>query len=132
MNRQAIFETGLPCSHARTVFGDSLNTSHCERMNLSIRMGMRRRTRLTNGFSKSHEHHEAALALFFCHYNYVAKHGTLKTTPAVAAKLTDHQWSVAEMIERTANYVKPEPPKVTLAQVLEQLGLEDDSETTNN
>ncbi len=110
----------------------SLNTSHCERMNLSIRMGMRRFTRLTNGFSKSHEHHEAALALFFCHYNYVAKHGTLRTTPAVAAKLTDRPWTVAEMIERTANYVKPEPPKVTLAQVLEQLGLQDDdSESTN-
>jgi transposase-like protein/IS1 family transposase len=88
-----------------------INTSHSERLNLSIRMGMRRFTRLTNGFSRSHAHHEAAIALFFMHYNFCAKHGTLKTTPAVAAKLTDKQWTVAEMIERTANYRKPEPPK---------------------
>jgi hypothetical protein len=110
----------------------SLNTSHCERMNLSIRMGLRRFTRLTNGFSKSHAHHEAAVALFFMHYNYVAKHGTIKTTPAVAAGLTDHKWTVAEMIERTASYVKPAPKASTLAEVIESLGLhDDDSETTN-
>jgi transposase-like protein/IS1 family transposase len=108
----------------------AMNTSHCERMNLSIRMGMRRFTRLTNGFSKSHLHHEAALALFFMHYNYVAKHGTLKTTPAVAAKLTDKPWTVAEMIERTANYSPPAPKMPTLADVLEALGLEDSENGT--
>lgn len=89
---------------------DRINTSHSERFNLSIRMGMRRFTRLTNGFSRSYAHHEAAIALFFCHYNFCAVHGTLGTTPAVTAKLTDKQWTVAEMIERTASYRKPEPP----------------------
>jgi len=109
----------------------SLNTSHCERMNLSIRMGLRRFTRLTNGFSKSRAHHEAAIALLFMHYNYCVKHGTIKTTPAVAAGLTDRKWTVAEMIERTASYVKPEPKSPTLAEVIEALGIEDDSESTN-
>jgi hypothetical protein len=47
-------------------------------------------------------HHKAALALFFMHYNYVQRHGTLMT-PAVKAGLVDHQWTVAEIIERTAN-----------------------------
>lgn len=114
----------------KTVAGNpdeaGLNTSHCERMNLSIRMGLRRFTRLTNGFSKSQAHHEAAIALLFMHYNYVVKHGTTKKTPAVAAGLTDHQWTVAEMIERTASYVKPEPKMPTLAEVIEALGLPDE------
>lgn len=65
---------------------------------------------MTNGFSKSLIHHEAALALFFCHYNFVARHGTIKTTPAVASGLTDHQWTVAEMVERVASY-SPAPQK---------------------
>jgi len=84
-------------------------------------MGMRRFTRLTNGFSRSHAHHEAALALFFMHYNYAQEHGTLKTTPAVAANLADRQWTVAELIERTASYVKPAPVIPTLAQAIEIL-----------
>lgn len=105
---------------------DRINTSHSERFNLSIRMGMRRFTRLTNGFSRSHDHHEAALALFFCYYNFCAKHGTLKTTPAIAAGLTQERWTVAEMIERTANYVKPEPK---LADVIADLP-DDDGSTT--
>src|SRR6185369_8387585 len=88
---------------------DRINTSHSERFNLSIRMGMRRFTRLTNGFSRSHAHHEAALALFFCQYNYVQRHGTLKMTPAMAAGISDHQWTVAEMIEQTRQ--SPEPPR---------------------
>jgi hypothetical protein len=104
---------------------DRINTSHSERFNLSIRMGMRRFTRLTNGFSRSFDHHDAALALFFMHYNYVATHGTLGTTPAVAAGLADKQWTVAEMIERTANYRKPEPPKFDLAAFVDSLPDED-------
>lgn len=62
--------------------------------------------------------HEAALALFFMHYNFCQRHGTLKTTPAVAAGLTQEKWTVAEMIERTANYV---PPQTTLADRIEAL-----------
>jgi transposase-like protein/IS1 family transposase len=100
---------------------DRINTSHSERFNLSIRMGMRRFTRLTNGFSRSHAHHEAALALFFMHYNYCAMHGTLGTTPAVAAGLAQEQWTVAEMIERTANYRKPEPQPPTWGEFLDTL-----------
>jgi IS1 family transposase len=89
---------------------DRINTSHSERFNLSTRLGLRRFTRLTNGFSRSYTHHEAMIALFFMHYNYCQRHGTLRTTPAVKAGLAEHQWTVAEMIERTANYQKAEPP----------------------
>jgi hypothetical protein len=79
-----------------------------------------------------HADSEAAIALLFMHYNYCVKHGTIKTTPAVAAGLTDHKWTVAEMIERTANYIPPTPKRITLAEVIEALGLEgDDSESTN-
>jgi len=77
-------------------------TSHVERANLTIRMGLRRFTRLTNAFSKKLRNHEAAIALFFAHYNYCRKHRTLKTTPAVASKLTDHVWSVRQLLENVA------------------------------
>jgi IS1 family transposase len=60
-------------------------TSHIERQNLSIRMGLRRFTRLTNAFSKKLENHEAALGLYFAYYNWCRVHSTLKTTPAVAS-----------------------------------------------
>ena len=77
-------------------------TSHCERYNLSIRTSVKRMARLTLGFSKKLRNHEAALALFFMYYDYCKVHGTLKTTPAVAHGLTDHVWSVREMLERIA------------------------------
>lgn len=86
---------------------DRMCTSHVERGNLTIRMGMRRFTRLTNGFSKKFENHQAALGLHFALYNYVTKHGTLKTTPAHAAGITDGKWSVAELIDRTKDYSPP-------------------------
>lgn len=78
-------------------------TSYIERSNLSIRMGVRRMTRLTNAFSKKVENHEMALALFFCYYNFCRVHRTLKTTPAVAAGLAVKTWSVRELLERLAN-----------------------------
>nr|WP_254507839.1 hypothetical protein [Anatilimnocola floriformis] len=110
----------------RTIAGkpdeSRMNTSHSERFNLTIRMGMRRFTRLTNGFSKSHEHHEAALALFFMHYNYVAMHGTIKSTPAQAAGLADRQWTIAEMIEAVGTYVKPEPKRPSIIEAIERIG----------
>jgi transposase-like protein/IS1 family transposase len=87
---------------------DRMNTSHVERHNLSIRMGLRRFTRLTNGFSRKQLNHEAALGLYFAHYNFVARHGTLKTTPAVAAGIASRQMTVAELIERTADYNPPQ------------------------
>ena len=59
-------------------------------------------TRLTNAFSKKWENHEAALALFFAYYNFCRVHSTIKTTPAVKAGLTDHAWSVKELLEAVA------------------------------
>jgi IS1 family transposase len=73
-------------------------TSHVERQNLSMRMGMRRFTRLTNGFSKKVGNHEAAIAVYFMHYNYCRIHQTLRITPAMAAGLTDHVWEIEEVI----------------------------------
>jgi len=77
---------------------DKVCTSHAERHNLTIRMQVRRMTRLTNGFSKKWENHEAALALFFAAYNFCRVHMTLKTTPAVATGLADHVWNVEELL----------------------------------
>lgn len=82
-------------------------TSHVERNNLTMRMWMRRFTRLTMGFSKKLENHEAALGLYFACYNFVVKHGTIKTTPAVAAGIADAPWTAADLIERTACYNPP-------------------------
>ncbi len=78
-------------------------TSHVERSNLTIRMGIRRFTRLTNGFSKKCENHEAALGLFFAYYNFCRTHKTTKTSPAVAHGIAQHVWTVRELIERTVN-----------------------------
>jgi transposase-like protein/IS1 family transposase len=88
---------------------DRVCTSHVERHNLSMRMGMRRFTRLTNGFSRKLENHDAALGLYFAAYNFVTKHGTIKTTPAVAAGIASKPWTVAELIDRTADYNPPKP-----------------------
>jgi IS1 family transposase len=75
-----------------------ISTSYVERQNLSMRMGMRRFTRLTNGFSKKLENHIAANALYFLHYNFARIHRTLRVTPAMAAGLADHVWSVEEVV----------------------------------
>lgn len=77
-------------------------TSHVERANLTIRMGNRRMTRLTNGFSKKWANHRASLALTFAYYNFCRVHSTLKMTPAMKAGLEDHPWTLAELIERTS------------------------------
>jgi IS1 family transposase len=74
-------------------------TSHVERQNLTMRMSMRRMNRLTNGFSKKLENLKAAIALHFAYYNYVRVHQTLRTTPAMAAQLTDHVWSFQEFLD---------------------------------
>ncbi len=76
------------------------STSHVERHNLTIRMQNRRFTRLTNGHSKKIENHVHSLALFFMYYNYCRKHQSLKgETPAMTAALTDHVWTVEELID---------------------------------
>jgi IS1 family transposase len=77
-------------------------TSHVERQNLSIRMGMRRMTRLTNAFSKKWANLKAAYAVWFAFYNFCRVHHTLRCTPAMAAGVADHIWSVEELVEAIA------------------------------
>jgi IS1 family transposase len=80
-----------------------ISTSYVERQNLTMRMGMRRFTRLTNGFSKKLDNHMAAIALHFMHYNFARPHKTLANpyprTPAMAADVADHIWSLHEIAE---------------------------------
>jgi IS1 family transposase len=81
----------------------SISTSHIERFNLTVRMTLRRFTRLTNGHSKSLKHHTAMQALFVAWYNFARKHESLKgQTPAMASNLTDHVWTIKELIEKAA------------------------------
>jgi IS1 family transposase len=75
-----------------------VSTSHVERANLTIRMMNRRFTRLTNAFSKKIENHIHAFSLYAFHYNYVRIHQTLRVTPAMAAGISDHVWSLEEMV----------------------------------
>jgi IS1 family transposase len=79
---------------------DHISTSFVERSNLSMRMGMRRFTRLTNGFSKKLENHGHMVALYFMHYNFCRVHKTLRVTPAMEAGLTDHVWEIEELLAR--------------------------------
>ena len=80
---------------------DKISTSYVERQNLTMRMGMRRFTRLTNGFSKKVENHAAAIALHFMYVNFARPHKSLANpyprTPAMAAGLADHVWSCEEI-----------------------------------
>jgi len=75
-----------------------ISTSYVERQNLTMRMSMRRFTRLTNAFSKKLENHEAAVALYFMWYNFGRIHMTLRVTPAMEAGVSDHVWTVAEIV----------------------------------
>ena len=81
---------------------DRISTSHVERHNLTIRMGNRRMTRLTNAFSKKWENHQASLALTFAYYNFCRVHSTIKVTPAMKAGLEDHPWTLEELIRKTS------------------------------
>jgi IS1 family transposase len=76
-------------------------TSHIERQNLTMRMQMRRLTRLTNGFSKKWGNLKAALALHFAHYNYCRTHKSIRCTPAMESGLSTHVWSLAELLGAT-------------------------------
>lgn len=76
-----------------------ISTSYIERQNLTMRMSMRRYTRLTNAFSKKIENHVATLGIFYMHYNFVRIHQTLRVTPAMAAGVTDRLWSIEDLIE---------------------------------
>ena len=85
----------------KTVMGNPdpkhVSTSFVERQNLSMRMGIRRFTRLTNAFSKKIENHAASVAIWFMYYNFVRIHSTLRVTPAMEAGISDHVWSIEEM-----------------------------------
>jgi IS1 family transposase len=87
-----------------------VSTSYVERANLSIRMGNRRFTRLTNAFSKKIDNHVHALALYFAFYNFCRIHKTIKVTPAMAAGITDTLWSLEDIAERIEAR-RPEPAK---------------------
>ena len=73
-------------------------TSHVERQNLTLRMSNRRFTRLTNAFSKKLESHKHAAAIHFMHYNFCRIHQTLRVTPAMEAGITDHVWTLEEVV----------------------------------
>jgi IS1 family transposase len=77
---------------------DHVSTSFVERQNLTMRMSMRRFTRLTNGFSKKVENHGHAVALHFFHYNFIRIHKTLRVTPAMEAGIADHIWSFEDLV----------------------------------
>ncbi|MFQ5542850.1 MAG: IS1 family transposase, partial [Nitrospiria bacterium] len=77
-----------------------------ERQNLSMRMGMRRFTRLTNAFSKKLENHFCALALYFVHYNFVRIHKTLKVTPAMSSGITNELLEMEDIVAITDEYLK--------------------------
>ena len=87
--------TGFPNMHRAS-------TSHVERLNGTTRLHMRRLTRLTYAFSKKLENFEAAVALHFAYYNFVKRHNTLRTTPAMAAGIERDFWTVADLIEAAA------------------------------
>jgi len=75
-----------------------ISTSYVERQNLTMRMGIRRFTRLTNGFSKKLEDHAHHVALHFMHYNFCRVHQTLRCTPAMEASVSDHKWTIEEIV----------------------------------
>lgn len=89
---------------------EAVSTSHVERKNLPMRMGMRRFTRLTNAFSKKAENHAYAVALHFMHYNFCRTHKTLRMTPAMAAGVTDRLWDVEDLVA-LVEAAEPAPKK---------------------
>jgi len=88
---------------------EHISTSYIERQNLTMRMSMRRFTRLTNGFTKKLENLEAAVALHYMHYNFCRIHQSLRVTPAMEAGISDHVWSLEEVIALFEVREKPEP-----------------------
>jgi hypothetical protein len=89
-------------AHSEVIRGNPnprhISTSFVERQNLTMRMSMRRFTRLTNGFSKKADNHAHAVSLHFLHYNFARIHRTLRVTPAMAAGLATHVWSLEEIV----------------------------------
>jgi len=79
-----------------------ISTSYVERQNLTMRMQIRRFTRLTNAFGKKIENHVASLAIHYMHYNYCRIHQTLRVTPAMEAGISDHVWTIGELLSTLA------------------------------
>lgn len=103
-------------------FPSDVSTSHVERSNLTMRMNMRRFTRLTNGFSKKIENHMHAISLHMMHYNFARIHKSLRLTPAMAAGIADHVWSIEEIVRLVPEPVakkrgpyKPRQPKAAIS-----------------
>ena len=89
---------------------DKISTSYAERQNLTVRMSTRRFTRLTNAFSKKLDNHAHAVSIYYMWYNFGRKHQTLKKTPAMAAGVTDRQWTVEDLVDVLDAYLpKPGP-----------------------
>lgn len=95
-------EIGLP---------GNISTSYVERQNLTLRMQQRRFTRLTNGFSKKLDHHVAAIGLYVAHYNFCRVHETIRKTPAMALGITDHIWTIGELVAACLDNAPSEPRK---------------------
>ena len=91
MTPQTVREKGTPDPK-------HISTSYVERLNWSTRTSMRRYTRLSNGFSRKLENHEAAVALNYFAYNFIKIHRTLRVTPAMAAGVTSRLWEVADLV----------------------------------
>ena len=81
-----------------------ISTSYVERQNWSVRTAMRRYTRSSNGFSRKIENHAAAVALYYFSYNSIKIHRTLRVSPAMAAGVTDHPWSVSDLVDLWEEY----------------------------
>jgi hypothetical protein len=77
---------------------DQISTTFVEQQNMTMRMQMRRLTRLANAFSKKLSHLKAAIALHFAYYNFCRVHSTIRCTPAMGAGIADHVWAIAELL----------------------------------
>ncbi len=86
------------------------SSSFAERQNLSMRMGMRRFTRLTNAFSTKVDNLKAAVALYYMHYNFARIHQTLRVTPAMESGVSDHVWSIEEIVG-LLDWAAVQPPR---------------------
>jgi len=86
---------------------DRVCTSHIERSNLTLRMGIRRMTRLTNAHSKKWQNHKAALALFFAYYNFCRVHSSIRQTPAMKAGLTREPWGLKKLLHKIGREENP-------------------------
>ena len=97
-----ILRQKLPVHHPTQFLGlpdvGRICTSHVERANLTMRMHIRRLSRLTNAFSKKWGNLKAALALYFCWYNFCRVHRSIRMTPAMEAGITDHIWGIGEVL----------------------------------